>query len=57
MRVCAEKVYVLVWTKSIAMNTCSQIFTDGEVSQMAPMRSNSEAGTKLDRINQGAGGK
>ena len=41
--------------KSIAGNTCAQIFTDGEFVQIIPMRSKSEAGTTLDRINRDVG--
>ena len=41
--------------KSIVGNTCAQIFTDGGFVQIIPMRSKSEAGTTLDRINRDVG--
>ena len=41
--------------KSIVGNTCAQIFTDGEFVQIIRMRSKSEAGTTLDRINRDVG--
>ena len=41
--------------KSIVVNTCAQIFTDGEFVQIITMRSKSEAGTTLDRINRDFG--
>ena len=41
--------------KYIVGNTCAQIFTDGEFVQIIPMRSKSDAGTTLDRINRDVG--
>ena len=41
--------------KSIVGNACFQTFTDGEFVKIFPMRSKSEAGTTLDRINQDVG--
>ena len=38
--------------KSIFGNTCAQIFTDEEFVKIIPMRSKSETGTELDRINR-----
>ena len=41
--------------KSIVGNTCAQIFIDGGFVQIIPMRSKSEAGTTLYRINWDVG--
>ena len=41
--------------KSIVGNKCAQIFTDREFLKRIPMRSKSEAGTTLDRINRDTG--
>ena len=41
--------------KSIIGNTCAHIFTDGEFFQIFPMRSKSEAGSTLDKINRDVG--
>ena len=50
---CVFYTYTLfVKYKSIVGNTCAQIFTDGGFVQIIPMRSKSEAGTILDRINR-----
>ena len=43
---------LFVKDKSIAGNVCDQIFTDGEFVQIILMKSKSEAGIKLDRINR-----
>ena len=41
--------------KTIVGNTFSQIFTNGGFVQIVPMRSKSEAGTTLERINKDVG--
>ena len=41
--------------KSIVVNKCAQIFTNGEFVQIITMRYKSEACTTLDRINRDAG--
>ena len=41
--------------KYIVGYTCVQIFTDGSFVKIIPMRSKSEAGTSLDRINRDVG--
>ena len=41
--------------KPIVGNTCTQIFTDEYFFQIITMRSKSEAGTTLDRINRDVG--
>ena len=41
--------------KSIVGNKCAQIFTDGEFVQIIPMRSKSNSGATLNRINWDVG--
>ena len=41
--------------KSIVGNTCAQIFANGDLVQIIPMRYKSEVGTTLDRIKRDVG--